>query len=106
LFLVVPWKSFFQPDVCLGTTFSLIFRFPSSFQKTVRTIEEIKDNENRVGIIPSTVKALTENGHQVLIEANAGVGSSIADADYVLAGATIVLTVKETRAAELVIKVK
>lgn len=68
--------------------------------------KEIKDNENRVGIIPSTVKALTENGHQVLIEANAGVGSSIADADYVLAGATIVLTVKEARAAELVIKVK
>jgi alanine dehydrogenase len=68
--------------------------------------KEIKDNENRVGIIPSTVKALTQNGHHVLIETNAGVGSSIADADYVLAGATIVLTVKETRAAELVIKVK
>ncbi len=41
LFLVVPWKSFFQPDVCLGTTFSLIFRFLSSFQKTVRTIGEV-----------------------------------------------------------------
>jgi hypothetical protein len=32
-FLVVPWKSLFQFDVCLGTTFSLIFRFPSLFQK-------------------------------------------------------------------------
>ncbi len=68
--------------------------------------KEIKDNENRVGIIPSTVKTLTQNGHQVLIEANAGVGSSITDADYVLAGATIVSTAKEAWSAELVIKVK
>ena len=68
--------------------------------------KEIKDNENRVGIIPSTVKTLTQNGHHVLIETNAGVGSSISDADYVLAGATIVLTAKEAWAAELVVKVK
>ncbi len=66
--------------------------------------KEIKDNENRVGIIPSTVKTLTQNGHHVLIETNAGVGSSISDADYVLAGATIVLTAKEAWAAELVVK--
>ena len=68
--------------------------------------KEIKDNENRVGIIPSTVKALTQNGHRVVIETNAGVGSSISDADYVLAGATIVSTAKEAWSAELVIKVK
>jgi alanine dehydrogenase len=34
--------------------------------------KEIKDNEYRVGIVPSTVRELTENGHRVLIERQAG----------------------------------
>ncbi len=68
--------------------------------------KEIKDNENRVGIIPGTVKSLTEKGHRVLIETNAGAGSAISDADYVLAGATIVSTAQEAWSAELVVKVK
>ena len=35
---------------------------------------EIKDNEYRVGIVPSTVRELAEKGHQVVIETQAGAG--------------------------------
>ena len=36
--------------------------------------KEIKDNEYRVGLVPSTVRELTDKGHQVLVEAGAGRG--------------------------------
>ena len=52
--------------------------------------KEIKDNEYRVGIVPSTVRELTDNGHQVLIETAAGAGAGLPDADYRAAGAEIV----------------
>lgn len=68
--------------------------------------KEIKDNENRVGMIPSTVNALIKLGHQVLVEKGAGEGSAISDASYRQAGATIVDTAKEAWDAQLVIKVK
>ena len=40
---------------------------------------EIKDNENRVGMVPAGVKALTAAGHTVYVEHDAGVGSGIPD---------------------------
>ena len=49
--------------------------------------KEIKDNENRVGMTPGAVKALTRRGHRVLVEAGAGVGSSLPDEEYQSAGA-------------------
>ena len=68
---------------------------------------EIKDNEYRVGIVPSTVRELAEAGHQVLIETGAGSGAGLPDDDYKTAGAEIV---KEADAvygrAELIVKVK
>lgn len=51
--------------------------------------KEIKDKEFRVGIVPSGVTALTEAGHQVVIEAGAGVGSGITDDAYRAAGAEL-----------------
>jgi len=51
---------------------------------------EIKDNEARVAVIPASVKALTEAGHKVLVETNAGAQSGFPDADYQDAGAEIV----------------
>ena len=68
--------------------------------------KEIKDNENRVGMIPSTVNTLTKLGHQVLVEKGAGEGSAISDQAYRQAGASIVDTAKEAWDAQLVIKVK
>jgi alanine dehydrogenase len=69
--------------------------------------KEIKDNEYRVGIVPSTVHELTENGHQVVIERQAGTGAGFGDADYKTAGAEIVSDGDAVFArAELIVKVK
>ena len=54
--------------------------------------KEIKNNENRVGLSPSGIHALVEQGHTVLVETNAGSGSYFEDEDYKQAGAEIVLS--------------
>ena len=48
--------------------------------------KEVKDHETRVGLVPGSVHALREAGHQVLVETRAGVGSSIPDHEYAEAG--------------------
>lgn len=69
--------------------------------------KEIKDNEFRVGLTPSVVRELTERGHSVFVEANAGAGAGFSDGDYQAAGARIVPEAAEVfDAAELIVKVK
>lgn len=68
--------------------------------------KEIKDNENRVGLTPGTVKALVKRGHEVWIQKGAGEGSAIADAEYAAVGATLVDSAAEAWSAQLVVKVK
>lgn len=68
---------------------------------------ELKDNEYRVAITPGGVRELVVHGHEVVIEKNAGSGSSIADDDFDRAGATILPdadAVFET--SDMVLKVK
>jgi alanine dehydrogenase len=68
---------------------------------------EVKNNEYRVAITPAGVHELTRAGHEVLVEARAGVGSSIPDADFAAAGAGIPGTADEVWAeADLILKVK
>jgi alanine dehydrogenase len=68
---------------------------------------EVKNNEYRVAITPAGVNELVRHGHDVYIEKEAGIGSSIADADYAAAGAQILSTADEVWAAgELILKVK
>src|SRR4051794_29386286 len=68
---------------------------------------EIKNHEYRVAITPSGVHELVGAGHQVLIETGAGAGSSIADADFAAAGATIRPGADEVWAeGDLILKVK
>ena len=68
---------------------------------------EVKNNEYRVAITPAGVHELVRHGHEVLVETQAGVGSSIPDGDYVAAGARILGSADEVwGAAELVLKVK
>jgi alanine dehydrogenase len=52
--------------------------------------KEIKDNEARVGVTPAGVKALTEAGHDVLVETQAGAQSGFPDEEYQSAGAEMV----------------
>ena len=69
--------------------------------------KEIKNNEFRVSATPPGVHALVKAGHQVLVEAGAGLGSAITDADYVAAGASIIENVEDVWAkADLILKVK
>jgi alanine dehydrogenase len=69
--------------------------------------KEIKSDEYRVALMPVGAELLAKNGHEVLVETNAGVSSGFADEDYVKAGAKIVKTAKEVvDAAEMIIKVK
>lgn len=49
--------------------------------------KEIKEQEYRVGITPSTAVELIKNGHQVVMEKDAGVGSGYSDQDYIAIGA-------------------
>src|SRR5256714_2930147 len=69
--------------------------------------KEIKAQEHRVGLIPSTALMLTRKGHTVLVQKGAGIGSGYPDQTYVDAGAQIVDTAKEVYAqAEMIVKVK
>lgn len=68
---------------------------------------EVKNNEERVALTPSGADALVRDGHEVLVQAGAGSGSRIADADYAAAGARIVGSASEAwNCADLVLKVK
>ncbi|BFV56631.1 alanine dehydrogenase [Kitasatospora sp. CMC57] len=68
---------------------------------------EVKNHEYRVAITPAGVHELVRNGHEVVIEDNAGLGSSIPNEEYVAAGATILPTADEVwAAADLLLKVK
>ncbi|HQF02865.1 MAG TPA: alanine dehydrogenase, partial [Phycicoccus sp.] len=68
---------------------------------------EVKNNEYRVGITPVGVHELVSHGHDVLIEKDAGVGSSISDEDYVAQGATMIDSADEVWGqADMVMKVK
>ncbi len=68
---------------------------------------EIKNNENRVAITQAGVFELARRGHEVLIQAGAGLGSAITDEEYVAAGATIVDGADEVWSqAEMILKVK
>jgi alanine dehydrogenase len=68
--------------------------------------KEIKNQEYRVGLMPSQVQALVQQGHQLLVESNAGCGVGISDNEYVMAGATINNAAMIFDQAELIIKVK
>ena len=68
--------------------------------------KETKDHETRVGMTPSTVKALTRHGHQVHVQSGAGEGSFLSDEEYRSAGATIVPHAEDAWSAQMVVKVK
>ena len=68
---------------------------------------EVKNNEYRVAITPSGVHELVVHGHEVYVEKDAGIGSSILDEDYVAAGAQILATADDVwGTGDLVLKVK
>ncbi|MFT4259627.1 alanine dehydrogenase [Microbacterium sp.] len=68
---------------------------------------EVKNNENRVALTPAGADRLFHEGHRVLVQSGAGLGSGISDEAYRMAGAEILGTAEETWAqADLLLKVK
>ncbi|WP_121643201.1 alanine dehydrogenase [Bacillus vallismortis] len=68
--------------------------------------KEIKNNENRVALTPGGVSQLISNGHRVLVETGAGLGSGFENEAYESAGAEIIADPKQVWNAEMVMKVK
>jgi alanine dehydrogenase len=69
--------------------------------------KEIKNEEHRVAITPIGVRELVDRGHRVLIEREAGEGSTIHDEEYEAQGASIVPTARDVfDGADLILKVK
>jgi len=67
---------------------------------------EIKEMENRVGLTPAGVGSLVQQGHTLLVEKEAGIGSGFGDQEYADAGAKMVDSAEEIWSAEMVCKVK
>ena len=69
--------------------------------------KEIKNHEYRVGLTPASVAELVAAGHEVVVEANAGMGIDCPDAAYKKAGATILATAADVfKASDMIVKVK
>ena len=69
--------------------------------------KEIKNHECRVGLTPDSVKKLISQGHELIVETDAGYGSGFSDGDYLHLGAKIVKTPKEVfDSSDLIVKVK
>jgi hypothetical protein len=69
--------------------------------------KEIKIDEYRVGLTPTTVRELTARGHRVAVETMAGAGAGITDQEYIAAGAEMVTSAGQIfQRAELIVKVK
>ena len=68
---------------------------------------EIKDREDRVGMVPGAVAELVAKGHEVIVEHDAGKNIGFSDADYAAAGAKIAADADAVwAAAEMIVKVK
>ena len=73
----------------------------------IGTVKEIKNNESRVGLTPSSVNEYITHGHQVLVEHNAGLNSGFSDEQYIEVGAKIMKTAKEVwDNSDMIVKVK
>ena len=69
--------------------------------------KEIKNNENRVALTPAGAAELVKRGHEVYVQATAGMGSGFTDEEYVSAGAKMLPTIEDVYGkAEMIIKVK
>ena len=69
--------------------------------------KEIKEQEQRIALVPSAAEQLTKRGHTVLVEKNGGVGSGYTDEEYKKAGAEIIDLAKDVWAsADMIVKVK
>jgi alanine dehydrogenase len=67
--------------------------------------KEISFQENRVALVPDAVALLTNNGHRIVVESNAGKMANFQDHDYSEAGAQIVYSAEDVYKADIILKV-
>ncbi|MDY0339411.1 MAG: hypothetical protein RBQ78_06605 [Acholeplasmataceae bacterium] len=73
----------------------------------VGTVKEVKNNEFRIGLTPSSVREYVHHSHQVLVESNAGLGAGFTDVEYQAAGAEIVNKAADVwKRSDMIVKVK
>lgn len=73
----------------------------------IGTVKEVKSHEYRVGVTPAGVKELVDNGHEVVVESNAGAGIGFENSHYMHAGAAIMPTASDVfQKADIIVKVK
>ena len=69
--------------------------------------KEVKNSENRVGLLPGGVRQLVHDGHQVFVQSQAGMGIGISDEQFLKVGATILPTMAQVfEKSQMIIKVK
>ena len=69
--------------------------------------KEIKNHEYRIGLIPAAARAYVDLGHEVFVQRDGGLGSGIADEEYLKAGARVLDSAEEIwEKADMIVKVK
>ncbi|PKP52761.1 MAG: alanine dehydrogenase [Bacteroidetes bacterium HGW-Bacteroidetes-1] len=76
-----------------------------SSKLTVGIPRELSANENRVGLIPEAVRLLTDNGHRIIIEKNAGEKAHFTDHEYAESGAELVSDRAQVFGADIILKI-
>jgi alanine dehydrogenase len=71
----------------------------------IGVVKEIKPDEYRVALTPAGARELGQRGHEVLVEAGAGVGSRFPDAEYEAVGARLTTMDEVWSSADMVLKV-
>ena len=84
---------------------------PALVRKQTNTLliglpKEVSMQENRIALTPEAVAILVRNGHDVLLETQAGVGAQFSDREYSEAGAQVVYSAKEVYTADLIVKIE
>jgi alanine dehydrogenase len=97
-----------QPSISTSFTYETLAEKldikPKGCKLYIGIPKEIAFQENRIGLTPDSVGVLTSNGHDVVVEHNAGNASHYCDKDYAEAGATIVFSREEVFKAPILIK--
>ena len=71
----------------------------------IGVVKEVKDNENRVSVVPAGVKELVKRGHTVYVQHTAGENSGFPDQEYIDYGAKILPTIADVYAiADMIVK--
>lgn len=89
----------------VGRSLFIFIKYPQIM--IIGVPKEVKNQEFRVGLTPAGIQSLTDLGHRIFIETNAGLGSGFSDESYLVAGASILPTSPEIyQISDMIVKVK